>query len=702
MSDDGEPAEEVHDFDPAANRLRFRARWAAAAIALTPLLPYELVDGHPQFLWQLAGELSPAGLVAALAASAAGFVTLLAGVLTKRASTLAVAVVGALVGAALVVKLGADQSAWEVLPLPESLSARPGWPLLALALTAAGANLSFPEHSRRVGRVCLSSAVLLTAIYYGWPTRGEAPIATVGRALGSLDVLPDWRFKLGFVVMAVMALWPGLVALLGLLHVRTPPADDNPMVGIVALYGLPLLMAMFIYRGVPGSVQYGWNLFTAAGAVAVLAAVVALLAASLEVLGRTIAPPPDAELPRGWSPKKAALVTAGLVVVVAAAQWVLARPPSKGVDWTPIAATAEGDTFYGQTLPAWNRARLHWDREARHHSGAQALIAVRGAGRELVAGATAIDPGLGEAVKALTRESRDLHVAGRRWYRLVAGVNDAARRAGLPYYLDPTLYSFQTDDGIRRHFDARTYSVQSVHRYLADGRAYATLHVRSIGGRGLPLLGFSRDLQPFAMVALDEIAEFEGSLLKGAVQTPPTCDETPANSMAVPLLERCGQTLAALVESTGGDLHPAIVALTDRHELQHQIDGPHLVMSGAVKRHLPRRGEMFQKRVNRELSAYVAEMVAADVPPKLGLLHLLRFAASGHQGSAEHHVALVALAALAGERVADAHGDVDLVRLVAAYDALAKMDDDALRARARDAWGDLYGYALARVIRPAD
>ncbi len=702
MTDEGEPADEVHDFDPAANRLRFRTRWAAAAIALTPFLPYELIDGHPQFLWQLAGELSPAGLVAALAACGAGIVALLAGVLTKRASTLAIAIVGALVGAALVVKLGADQSAWEVLPLPESLSARPGWPLLALALTAAGANLSFPEHSRRVGRAFLISAFALTAVYYGWPTRGEAPIATVGRALGALDVLPDWRFKLGFIVMAVMALWPGIVALLGLLLVRKPPADDHPIIGIVALYGLPLLMAMFIYRGVPGSVQYGWNLFTAAGAVAVLAAVVALLAAALEVLGRTYAPPPDAEIPGGWSPKKASLVTGGLVLLLGVTQWVLARPPAKGVEWTPKDATAAGDAFYGKTLPAWNRARLRWDREARHHSGASAMIEVRGAARELVEGATALDAGLGAAVKTLTRESRDLHVAGRRWCRLVADVNDAARRAGLPYYLDPTLYTFQTDAGIRRHFDARTYAVESVHRYVVSGRDYATLHVRSIGGRGLPLLGFSRDLQPFAMVALDEIAEFEDSLLKGAVASPPTCDETPSNPLAGPVLERCGESLAALVAKTGGDLHPAIVALTDRHELQHQIDGPHLVMSGAVKRHLPRRGEKFQKRVNRELSAYVAELVASDVPPKLGLLHLLRFAVSGHKGSAEHNVALVALEAMGGDRVSDAHGDVDMVRLVGVYDVLAKLDDDTLRARAREAWADLYGYELAEVMRPPD
>ena len=686
----------VADFDPAAHRLRFRARWAAVALLLTPLLPYELVDGRPQFLWSLAGELSPAGLVAALGASFAGLVVLVAGFTTRRAGSLAVATIGALCGAALVIKLGADQSAWEVLPLPDSLAQRPGWPLLALALTAAGANLAFLEPTRRVGRGALVAAFVLTAAYYGWPTRGEAPIATVGRALGSLDVLPDWRFKLGFVVMAVMALWPGLVAAIGLIHVRRPPEDDNPVVGIVALYGLPLLMAMFIFRGVPGSAQYGWNLFTAAGAVGVLAAVVALLAAAFEVVGARFVPDPERVDHDGWSLRRAAGLTAVVLLLVGVTQAVLARPPPKGVEWTLQETTPEGTAFFGEALPKWNRTRLRWDREARHHSGATALIEVRGAARELVEAAKTLDAGLGAAVKALTRESRALHVAGRRWYRLVADVNTAARRAGLPYYLDPTLYTFQTDDGLRRHFDARTYSVGAVRRYRADGRDFATLHVRNIGGRGLPLLGFSRDLQPFALVALDEIAEFEDALLAGAAADPPTCDAK-GQGLATPGLERCGVALAKLVEASGGAIRDGVIALTDRHELQHQIDGPHLEMSGAVLDHLPRRGERFQKRVNRELSAYVAELVGAGVPPRLGLLHLVRFALTGRAGAVEHHVALIALEALSGEPVADAHGDANLLRVMQAFDALVALDDDALRERAREAWADLYGDALAEV-----
>jgi len=683
-------------FDPAAHRLAFRARWAAAVLLLTPLLPYELIDGRPQFLWQLAGELSSAGLLAALAVSGAGLAVMAIGVLAKDASAQAIATLGALLGAALVIKLGAEQSAWEALPLPESLASRPGWAMLALALTASGAYLTFPARTRRLGHSYLVTAVAITAVYYGWPTRGEAPIATVGRALGSLDMLPSWRFKLGFVVMATLALWPALVAMVGLLHVRTPPTDAHPVIGIVALYGLPLLMAMFIFRGVPGSADYGWNLFAAAGAVAVLAAIVSLLASALEVLGGALASDPEAG-PRPM-PRRALATTVGALVTLGATQALLARPPTKGVRWVLSEATTEGNALYTQALPQWNHARLRWDQEARHRSGAQATLAVRGAGRALVEAAGGIDAALGRAMSTLTRESAGLHVAGRRWYRLVGAVNDAARAAGLPYYLDPTVVTFRGPDGLRRHLDVRTYRIEAVRRYRADGRDFATLHVRNIGGRGLPLLGFSRDLQPFALVATDEIAEFEDTLLSGAAASPPTCDKEPRSDLARPGLERCGTVLAALVEAVSGGLRPAIVALTDRHELQHQIDGPHLVMSGAVLDHLPRHGEQLRERVNRELSAYVAELVTAEAPPKLGLLHLMRFAINAGPGAAEHHVALIALEALTGEPVVDAHGDVNLLEAIAAFDALSRLDDAALRQRAHVAWRNLYGFALAGVV----
>lgn len=694
--------DEDHDlrleWHPGALRLRSRCRWAGALVALATLLPYEVIDGNPQFLWHLIGELDVSGVIAYLAPAAAGVAAIVASFLARRSTSLAIATLAGLLGAALLIRIGADAAAWEVLPLPESLTRRPSQAILALSLTAAGCYLSFREHSRKVGRWLLYGAVGLAAVFYGMPGRGEAPFATIFRLLGALDELPHWRFKLGFIVLAVLLLWPALVALLGLVHVRWPPRDQHPVIGIVALYGLPLLLGMLVFRALPGAPE-GWNVFMAIGGILVLGGMVALLASAIEVAAEGLfAPAPDQHEPEGVPPRRALAIAGAAVALVSLAQLVLALPPDKGVQWTLKAPTAEADAVFRHLLPAWNRARLDWDREARHESGARALLEVKRTAREVVDAATTVDPGLGAAVERMTKGANELHVAGRAWYRMVAEVNDASRAAGLPYYLDPTVYQFNAGGEQRRHFRMRSYRVQRVRRFRAGGREYATLHVDRLdpSNLGASLLGFSRDHQPFAVVALHESRNFERALIEGAGAEPPSCDDS-WNPDAREGLGRCGELLARIVRDLPGGVEAAVTALTDRHELQHQIDGPHLPMSGAVLDHLQHRGQEYRERVNRELSAYVAEITAPDVPPHLGLVHLARFALSFEERHYVYHVAIIALEAMAETRLRDADGELDPQALVAAFVALAGLDDAALRARATDAWGDLYGMSLPAV-----
>jgi hypothetical protein len=686
-------------YDATLQRLRSRCRWAGPLVALITLLPYEIVDGRPQFLWDMAGELPPAGLVAYLAPAAAGALIVAGGLWARRAASLAVLVLASLAGTALLIRLGADATAWDVLQLPESLSRRPQWALLALALVSAGTVLVARPHARRVARGLLVGAALLAAVFYAWPARGEAPIATIARVLGAIDGDLPIGLNVGFVFLALVALWPGLMALLGLACLRWPPRDAHPVPAIAALYGLPMLLGTMVVQQVLSG--QAWNLFASLAGLAVLAGLLSLLAAAIEALGEGLLTPAvaeDLELPPGLAPRRAFALAGGALLLAVGAQAWLAAPPPKGVEWTLTPPSEAADALFGQLVPAWDDARLTWDNRVRTDSGAQAMVEVQHAAHEMIEAARPLDAGLAAALEDLARESRDLGMAGRRWYRLVAGVNEACRRAGLPYYLDPTALIFQTGDGLRRHFRVRAYRIDRVHRYAADGDPFAALEVTRLdedGGQDTRL-GFSRDLQPFALVLKGEIDGFEVDLAALAHDHPPRCADTAVWGPPAPGLRRCGEVLATLLDQLGGDLAPALTAITERHELQHQIDGPHLPVAGPVLERLEGYDERVQQRVNRELSAYLAELTTPAAPPALGVLHLYRFTLIG-DGGTEFEVAVIGLAALSGKQITDADGKLDRAAALAAFDALVALPEPELRARASSAWSDLFGHRLAAV-----
>ena len=54
-----------------------------------------------------------------------------------------------------------------------------------------------------------------------------------------------------------------------------------------------------------------------------------------------------------------------------------------------------------------------------------------------------------------------------------------------------------------------------------------------------------------------------------------------------------------------------LLALTQRHELQHQIDGPHLPEASAVLNEMRSYSDEAVDEVNRELSAYLSELATA-------------------------------------------------------------------------------------------
>jgi hypothetical protein len=91
--------------------------------------------------------------------------------------------------------------------------------------------------------------------------------------------------------------------------------------------------------------------------------------------------------------------------------------------------------------------------------------------------------------------------------------------------------------------------------------------------------------------------------------------------------------------------------------------------------------------VNRELSAYLAELVADGVSPKLALVHVMPFRGSS-PGSGLRFIVELELAALSERKSAESSN------LSATFDELMALPDDVLRKRARDAHERLFDAEL--------
>jgi hypothetical protein len=210
------------------------------------------------------------------------------------------------------------------------------------------------------------------------------------------------------------------------------------------------------------------------------------------------------------------------------------------------------------------------------------------------------------------------------------------------------------------------------------------------------LLGFSRDVQPFALVVLDTIGHHFDEVRSGAEENPPRCGNAFDPSAERAML-RCGRVLLEMLDGEERAMAASIDEV-ERHELQHQIDGPLLSLAGPVLEKLAGYTDDAKDRVNRELSAYIAQLTHVSSPAKLGLIMPLRFALLSDRGT-YHHAAVLLFEALVDRPVCDARGDVDPALVEAAFDELIALPDEALRRRAADAWERLYGEQLPHVER---
>jgi hypothetical protein len=678
----------------AAQRLRSRAGWGGAVLLATVLMPYDVVLDVPQWIFGLLAELSPAAIVAAFAPALAGVAILVARKTCRRVSSLAMVVIAALFTSALFVRIGADASAWELLRLPETISRRAAAVILAMALAAAGANLSFSVHTRQVSKWLLGAAMVLVLGFYAWPAHGESPAVTIFRFVRAIPDMPSARFAVGMLVMVLLFLFP-LFAVIGAgVHAFHPAKRDQSVAGLIAQLGLPGLLALFVYRALLSGAA-GAGVLVTIGTAAVLLATISLLVAAIEVLVDELTlDDAELELPPGLPRPRAAIIAAAVTVLLLVTEVVLARPPHKGVEWKLHAPTAAEEHLYADGLPEWNRAQRAWGDKMRETTGAEEMVKLKAADRALIEMTKGVDPGVGAAVQALVDEGHEVDVAGRKFHRLVMDLNDAAQKAGVPFYLDPAVQIGESKEGLVRTFRVTSFRIVAVHPVKVDGDDFATLHVRFLGGYGAhgSPLGFSRDVQPFALIVLDEIERNQAMWQKSIDEGTPSCVELGFYDVPHGALEHCGELLENLASQQ--DLKAALTTMTERHELQHQVDGPHLTISPFVERRLLNYSEDAQWRTNRELSAYLAEMTSA-APPHLGLVHMLPFALLAG-GGAEHHVAVILFHAMTGRDI-PRKNETREEEIEQAFEELVKLSPEELRTRAADTWKKAYGSKLPTV-----
>jgi len=666
-------------YDSTAGRLRAACRFGGVVLLASPLLPFQLVDGQPVFLWEILGELHPATAVAVLVPALAGLLLLGATHKVVRPSLLAFLALLVLGTWSLISKLGADAAAWDVSNLPESLNRRVELYVLSIALSGASLRLLAEPAARQASRMVAGVAVMTGLIFGVWPGEGEAPLQTCLRFVGALGLLPDPRLILGYGLVLLIAVFPLFAAAWALSLSLSGRGSHTALIAELVTFGAPALLFALALRNVLATFGDVSVVVTTALA-SVLAALLALTARSIELLalwGTGIGASSDQE--RSPQPRRFVRVASAVALLSALGVFVLSRPVQKGIDWQLGARSEKADQLFGELMPAWAQSRARWSLLAKTAASAAELAEARGAANQILRASRELNPELGRAVAELVQGASELDLAGRRWFRLVEGVNETSRQARLPYYVDPGSSVAQHEGRVERLFLLHPYRVEAVRPARADGLGYALLAVRRLGKArdNHDRLGFSRDHQPFALVVLDEIESYSTSLDDFARRDPAICVDS---EMPRPELATCG----ALLQRLSPDLQQ-VRKLVERHELQHQIDGPELTHSAAVLEALSGYERAAIDQVNRELSAYLAELVTEGVSPKLALVHVMPFLTS-RAGSSLNFVVHLELSALAAERQ-----EVGLSNdPKAIFDELSALPDAELRQRARDAYERLF------------
>jgi hypothetical protein len=541
-----------------------------------------------------------------------------------------------------------------------------------------GAALHLGRERWRVARSLLMLAALAAAVYYVWPTPREGPLALLGRAL-----LPVMRRSspgqlLSACVLAGFVVSPSVIPAFGWLALSRGRSARTMLAPLVGLHAMPVLLLPFVTLALGARGGSTASLVEALAGTTANAAMLVWIGRSTVVAARRSPSVRTLGVARPWRAVGLATFVAALMTV----PWV--RAGARVMPWRLAPPTPAADRFFAEALPRWNDAHAARDLYGKNVGmESDALL------RE----ASALDPGLGRSVVELVRAAGQPGGTPARWELAAFRVNEASRVAGLPYYVDPTEMVVRRDGAHWLRLD--TYRVESATVVRVDERTFRIVELRALLPRRTSsrTLGLSRDSEPTAVVMLDAVDRYVGDLKQLAEREPPRCARArSANPRQEAALQRCGALLRT--EARSSDLTRELRLAVARHELQHQIDGPSPPVVASLARHARHDGLALPPRINREVSAYLAEMASPRGSPRFSLVRLLRLSVIDSR-QVDGAAARIVLGLLAGREV-DSGGAED------AFLALAPLGVDELRRRARDTWRRELGSELSEPAASSD
>jgi hypothetical protein len=421
-------------------------------------------------------------------------------------------------------------------------------------------------------------------------------------------------------------------------------------------------------------------------------------------------------------------VIAGAFFIIGASLMIWKSQPYRpNLDWTLGAPTTAQNEIFTKHFPRYVTALSRYSYiQAKGTESKDHKDRVERQVEILLGAAYAIDRDFGEDVRSFVRISEDPDFSGRVWLRAIRRINERVRALDMPYYIQANYVEMSPNARIRRIFYVLTYQVERLRRFNVDGEEYAAIHLRKLGGLNLGgrWLGLVRGDMPFALVMLDEVEDHADNVLN-AISHEGGCGSS--ESSYHPLAERadtaCASFINEILTQRGFDVHEDREVLrdlfidiqirsTERHELQHLVDGKGPDIPLELFELAPRASDAQLSMAAKELSAQLAEFNTEDpLALALALAQAQSFLLAEEEGGGVYRLgAGLILEYLTKQDVIKTFGAVDLQPVVDAWTILRQKTMARLswaKSRVQDAHDSLSGEKCAGLTlveehRPGD
>ena len=340
--------------------------------------------------------------------------------------------------------------------------------------------------------------------------------------------------------------------------------------------------------------------------------------------------------------------------------------------WNLKPATEAADRVFGRSLPGMilKLSRRNTILEKEGKGSAEDAVWLRQQREDFVKSVRDVDVELARHVANLMKRLDTVDFDGRLWFDALRPVNQRIRERGLPYFVDGSYFELTRDGRSIRSFYVVTYRVADILRYELNGHEYAALHVRRLDRLNVreTLLGFVREREPFALVLLDQTEDHVrrriASLAGGSCDVASVYRHGPhardVEEACIGLVQTLLKDRELTVETAFDELVDLQLQSTERHEVQHQIDGEDVDIPAELFRLLPIASDLQLARVSQEASAYLAELTSDDpLVVALTLAQLTEFLLDDTGQTPYRYAAGLIFGALLGQPVMAPMGHVD-------------------------------------------